>query len=123
MYDTYGNRTTETTYNSWGTGTAVTTGDGRQNLTTYDATSHTFPIQVMNAANQSTCCAYNYGLGKVLTTTDPNNAVTTYQYDGFGRAIAVWAPYDLPTSSLGAATVLIGYQGGGNQPYRYQARD
>ena len=78
-FDTYGNQY------------EATDAKGNSTTTIFDATYHTFPIQVMTAApgngtNGSgsafvTSATYNTVTGLPLTTTDANNQTTTIEYD------------------------------------------
>ncbi|MBI4790951.1 MAG: hypothetical protein HY782_28305, partial [Chloroflexi bacterium] len=81
-YDTYGNRTSVT--------------DALNHTTTiqYDPIYATIPVAVTRPAPFSfqTVTQYNYRLGKPVTVSDPNSAVTTYEYDGFGRTTKIWLP-------------------------------
>lgn len=62
-------------------------------ITTVDwGTRCQFPEKQWDALNQLRQVSYDYDLGKPLTQTDPNNAVTTQSYDSFGRTIRVVNP-------------------------------
>ncbi|MBI4786265.1 MAG: hypothetical protein HY782_04375 [Chloroflexi bacterium] len=82
------------TYDSYGN--ALTTKDGVGNTTTfaYDSVYHLFPTTVTNALNQVTTNGYDTRMGKLLSTTDPNNATTSYDYDVFGRLETMRAPFE-----------------------------
>jgi YD repeat-containing protein len=81
-YDTYGN--------------VLTTKDGQGNTTTfgYDTVYHLFLTTITNALNQVTTNAYDTRLGKLSSTTDPNNAIASYGYDVFGRITSMNAPLE-----------------------------
>ncbi|MBI5653894.1 MAG: hypothetical protein HZC40_26115 [Chloroflexi bacterium] len=93
-YDTYGNR--------------LTTSDalGRIARMEYDATYRIFPTVITNTLGFRTTTTYDYRLGKLATTTDPNNATTSYTYDVFGRTLSIKAPLEQSSTN---ATVLYDY--------------
>jgi RHS repeat-associated protein len=67
---------------------------------TYDELFQTYPInetiytgkQKPETLNLS--ATYNYGTGKVVTSTDFNGFITYYAYDAFGRLTSITKPYD-----------------------------
>ncbi len=83
---------TRNTFDTYGNITSTT--DARGNTTTieYDPVYVLFPRRVTNALGHLTTTTYDYRFGKPLTVTDPNNAVTTYEYDVFGRTTKIWLP-------------------------------
>jgi RHS repeat-associated protein len=93
-YDAYGNRRTVTTFDDLGTGTAYASTNPRTITTQYDPMYNLYSIKVTNASGFSTTVDYDFTLGVPLTTTDLNGAVTTYQYDAFGRLLKVIGPGD-----------------------------
>jgi RHS repeat-associated protein len=110
-YDSYGNR--------------VCSRDPRGNVTrvTVDG-SGTFAVSVTNALGQAATTAY-YGVngvawsssatdpglyGMVKSTTDPNLATTTLQYDVFGRNTAVVGPDQVTTTRTYNALGTVGSQ-------------
>lgn len=95
-YDAYGNQTT-----AWDA-------NGNPTQTTYDGTYHTFPTQVTNARQQTTTTDYDDVLGKPVLVTDPNNAVTRFEYDTFGRVTRTWLPTE-DIASADAATFVYTY--------------
>ncbi len=98
-YDTYGNLTAFTqykaleNYSGFGLGTSIST------ATIYDSTYHTYPVTVTNPLSQSTTTVYDYTLGLPTSVTDPNSAVTTGEYDDFGRIASVCYPGENCTST------------------------
>ncbi|MDQ7911374.1 polymorphic toxin-type HINT domain-containing protein [Phytohabitans sp. ZYX-F-186] len=84
--------TTRSTYDSYGR--PVDTYDGNGNKTTYGYTTNsvglTTAATVTNPLSQTTTSTLDTLRGLTTTTTDPNNVVTTQQYDALGRATAVW---------------------------------
>jgi len=97
-YDAWGNRTSESTYNVYGTeatfakdrpGAVATT-----QVITFDPTYHLYPTALTNALNQTTQLLYDYRLSVPTSVTDPNLAVTSYGYDSFGRLTSVVRPGD-----------------------------
>jgi len=96
-YDSYGNRTRETSYNVEGyydgSFTADHPGAGEPGLprADFDATYHSFPLTITNPLNQVERRTYDYCTGKLLTQTDPNNAKYVYIYDVFGRLKEVFS--------------------------------
>jgi RHS repeat-associated protein len=48
-----------------------------------------YPETVTNALNQTLKYTYNYGIGAVASSTDYQNNITSYSYDGFGRPTAI----------------------------------
>lgn len=58
--------------------------------TFFDSAYRTFPEAVVNALSQTSYLEWDKALGKVKKTTDANGAMTSTQYDAFGRvSIAV----------------------------------
>lgn len=82
------------TYDAYGN--VLTTKDGLGNTTTfgYDAVYHLFLTTITNALNQVTTNTYDTRLGKLSSTTDPNNAIASYGYDVFGRITSMNAPLE-----------------------------
>lgn len=57
-----------------------------------------FPQSTTNALNQTTQFGYDYDRGLLTSTTDPNNLVTSWQYDAFGRKTSESRPDGSSTS-------------------------
>jgi len=101
-------------------GNQICSRDANGNVTTwaYD-TSATFPTVVTNALGQQTTSQY-YGVdgidtstglyGQIKRVTDPNGAVTVYEYDGFGRKSKVTNPDGFWTTTTYNSFGTIGAQ-------------
>jgi RHS repeat-associated protein len=57
----------------------------RESRIDYDSIDGTLPATITNALGQATQVAFHPGLGVVGAVQDPNGAITSWQYDGFGR--------------------------------------
>ena len=92
--------TLSTTYTYTSTGDLFTKTDPLNYVTTYGyagswydsscaatASSGGKPTSVKNALNQTTLLSYYSCTGLLAQTTDPNKAVTSYQYDALGRKV------------------------------------
>ena len=90
IYDAFGNRIKTTKYNLRPDGTV----EVREETTVYDEEAHTFPVAVTNALGHATTTVWDYGLGKPLSVTDPNGAITRYVYDSLGRLKKEYGPRD-----------------------------
>ncbi|WP_437730195.1 RHS repeat-associated core domain-containing protein [Sorangium sp. So ce1335] len=76
------------TRDDFGNITAVTAEDAfghRRTSSTELDDEGMFPEKHVNAAGHTTIVAYDDALGVLLKRVDPNQRVTTWQYDGFGR--------------------------------------
>ena len=72
----------------------VNPSDSRMSYTyTYDPTTQTYPIKVVDAYGYSSSTDYKFEFGVPKKTIDANNKVIEYTYDSFGRPIAVKGPY------------------------------
>ncbi|MBI1855427.1 MAG: RHS repeat protein, partial [Chloroflexi bacterium] len=104
-YDSFGNRQTQSVYTGYGTASAAPDATTRQwTFTTYDTDGYnTYATTVANNLKQGMQTSYNYALGLPVSLTDPNGAVTSATYDGFGRIKTITAPYD------SSATLQVAY--------------
>jgi YD repeat-containing protein len=94
-YDSYGNRISESLFTEYATVASDPPDTSRQTtLTTYDPEYHTYAISVQNPLGHVTQTEYNYALGLPIRLTDPNGAITSATYDGFGRLTTITAPGD-----------------------------
>ena len=66
---------------------------------TYGAT-FALPSSVTNALGHQARMQYNYALGAVTGSKDPNGIITQTEYDGLGRAIRATAALGLPEASI-----------------------
>ncbi len=110
-YDSWGNRTSETTYTDYGTSGAFASVSPMTTTFGYDSQYHLYTESITNTKGQVTAYSYNKSLGVVASVTDPNNAVTSYDYDLFGRLKKIARPDD----SLSYPTEEYGYYDGGDQ--------
>ena len=73
----------------------VNLSDTRMSYTyTYDPTTQTYPTDVLDAYGYSSSTKYRFDFGVPIMTVDANHSVITYDYDSFGRPIAVKGPYE-----------------------------
>jgi RHS repeat-associated protein len=56
-----------------------------------------YPVKKKNALGHTVISSFDLGIGKPLTTTDPNNQTTTYKYDVLGRLNKIIGPLDSTT--------------------------
>jgi YD repeat-containing protein len=82
-YDSFGNLSSQTI-----TGINMT---ARTTLTNW-GTRGQFPTSVTNPLTQVTQFDYNFDLGVMKNTTDPNLLVTSWGYDNFGRKTSETRP-------------------------------
>ena len=95
---------TQKTYD--GTGFVLTSKDAVGNVTTYTPdTYELYPATVTDALLHATHYVYDYANGKPLTVTDPNGAITTTAYDGFGRPLTI----TVPDSTTGAPVLKTAF--------------
>ncbi|NOK71559.1 MAG: hypothetical protein GFH25_541324n2 [Chloroflexi bacterium AL-N10] len=123
-YDSYGNTTTESTYDGPGThlnGTYSGPGNGsaaRTTTTTYDSIFHVYPTKVVNPLGHTETAGYDWRMGTMTRVTDVNNQSTTAEYDNFGRLERVIKPGD-----SSASPTLSYYYGDTERPVRYFVRE
>jgi len=97
-YDVYGNVTVAKRYTGEGTASALATQGEQATSSQYDGVVHVYKLSESNALNQAMNWVYDYRLGLPLSETDANNAVTTAQYDAFGRITKIIRPGDGDTA-------------------------
>ena len=102
---------TEKTYNSYGLVTQSK--DARDKTTTYSYdTYNLYPATTTNPLSQIILEKYDYTLGKVSTTTDPNNRTYVVRYDGLDRVKEEKVPDPvtgtLVTKTLNTYTDVLG---------------
>ena len=83
---------TKFSYASFGALAAVNPPSHAGALYFYDQTLHLFPEQICNALNECSTLAWDKVLGKISSVTDPNNVVSSEDFDAFGRVIKVTMP-------------------------------
>ncbi|MBL7943020.1 MAG: RHS repeat protein, partial [Flavobacteriales bacterium] len=105
-YDAWGNRTSETSYSGYGSANSNPVSGARTTNTTYDPVYHAYPTLITNALVQPVEITYDYAKGVPITEKDPNNAITSAEYDAFGRLIKLIRPGDTSSSP----TITISYQ-------------
>jgi YD repeat-containing protein len=113
-YDSWGNRTSETTYSGYGTHYSTPTTGARTTTTAYDPVFHVYPTSQTTPQGLTTTWMYDYNgdgandyiLGVPTKETDPNSVPTSAQYDVFGRLIKLirWG------DSISSPTLSISYQ-------------
>lgn len=104
-YDAWGNRTGLTRFTGEGTYEALASEGAQQSLIFYDDVYHTYPVTTINALGHVSYKEYDYALGLAVKEIDPNGAIGTAEYDGFGRLRQVRKPGD----EEGEPTVQIVY--------------
>ena len=135
-YDSFGNRTTVTTYGGPGDRLKASlsysqpgeTRDPPPNVqspartvtTAYDPTLHVFPISVtqptVGSVTLSEAAGYDYVMGTLTSVTDPNGNITNAKYDGFGRLVQIAKPGDV----LDTAPTVQALYDDTAIPFRYQ---
>ena len=93
-YDTYGNITSATTYQGYGTANSSPTTPAITTYHGYDSTYHTYLVSETNALGQAIVTDFDYKYGLPTRVTDPNGSHSGAAYDVFGRMTAVCAPGD-----------------------------
>ena len=83
-FDSFGNRHTETV-----SGAGIS--PARTTTTTFDAKGR-YAVQISNALGHVQQMSWHQGLAVMLSSTDPNGLVTSWQYDPFGRETKVTSP-------------------------------
>jgi RHS repeat-associated protein len=144
-YDIYGNQTSVSTYQDFGTrsvsgSTTIfsTPGNGSATSTTttsYDTIYRAFPVQITNPLGHIQRAGYDFRMGTLTRVTGPNTTgtptncnassfsipateeTTCAQYDVFGRAVKIIKPGD---STTYPTTQMFYYDT--QFPFRYQVR-
>ncbi len=60
----------------------------------YDEQIHSYPVKVSNSYGYSSQAVYEYSFGQMLSSTDLNGQVVSYQIDDLGRVISITGPYE-----------------------------
>lgn len=104
-YDAWGNRLTVTDPRGYTTTTVYDTGvdDGWPKLFAYPTSVTSL---VVNGRNLTTHYVWDKLVGQVAQVIDPNNAVTSYSYDQWGRVTHVWQPGDDQANGHAATQVF-----------------
>ncbi|PJZ29480.1 RHS repeat-associated core domain-containing protein [Leptospira kmetyi] len=84
--------TTSFGYDSYGNVISIQDPGTGMNLIAYDTSLNYFPISKTNALGHVSTSTYDLALGLELTITDPNGAVTTKNFDSYGRIIDITYP-------------------------------
>jgi YD repeat-containing protein len=95
--------TAATAYDSYGRPVTAYDANGNKTTTSYSMTNGSTTAQtVTNALGQATTTTYDPARALPVTITDPNNIVTTKQYDELGRLTSEWDNSRATTSSATA---------------------
>ncbi len=60
----------------------------------YDMQVHSYPVKVSNSYGYSSQAVYEYKFGQMLSSTDLNGQVVSYQIDELGRVSSITGPYE-----------------------------
>lgn len=83
-----------------------------------------FPTMITNAESESTSNTYDFGLGVLKTTQDPNAQTASFDHDGFGRLTRAIRPDGTKTSfTFSACTIGNGYCGDSRLRYQVEAQE
>ena len=110
-YDSYGNSTSTTQYDEYGTATTNPPQGSEITpsiVTTYDTTYNTYPTTLTYntlSGSPTITTGYDYNLGLPTSVTDLNGNITYAEYDALGRQTKIIAPGD----SSGSPTLQIQY--------------
>ena len=108
-------------YDVWGNQTTMTDPRGNTTTTAYDTTAGAWPMLYVlpTSTTAPLVGATSYGwdkvLGQVMSVTDPNNAVTSYEYDQWGRQWKEIRPDD--TASNPTARISYTNYTGSSSPF------
>lgn len=100
--DTGENAVSSYEYDSYGNRIKTTDPNGHSTTILYDSLN-TFPWKTTNDLGQTTTQVFDSGTGNLFQVTDPNEFITQYGYDVFGRKTSEIKPYDsaeFPTTSI-----------------------
>lgn len=84
--------TTTFNYDSYGNAISIQEPGSGTNIIAYEPTLNLFPSSKTNSLGHVATSTYDLTLGLELTTIDPNGAVTTKNYDPYGRVIEITYP-------------------------------
>jgi RHS repeat-associated protein len=112
-YDSYGNRTTTSSWSGEGTYSACASAGGRTETSTYETTYNTYAVQQTSALGFVTTLTYDYRFGLPLSEIDASGTATTAAYDNFGRISEVRRPGD----ESGTATQTFIYSDSASPTY------
>ncbi|MBM9500719.1 hypothetical protein JWG44_10725 [Leptospira sp. 201903071] len=84
--------TTTFGYDSYGNVISVNDPSSGLSTITYDPVLNHFPISKTNALGHVTTASYDFATGLELSIVDPNGAVTSTNYDAYGRKLSVIYP-------------------------------
>ncbi len=95
-------------FDSYGNVTGIMDGKGNLRTIGYDTLLNTFPVKETIHLGDGkepleVSVQYDYGIGKIIQSTDYNGHDTFYNYDSFGRAVNIIQPGDswtYPTQSF-----------------------
>jgi RHS repeat-associated protein len=94
------NLTKVTTYNDYGSNSALAGANPSIVTTTYESTLNLYPLTVSNSLGDTTTTNYDLRTGLVTSQVDPNGATTSYTYDKFGRQLTVNQPGETGTPTI-----------------------
>jgi RHS repeat-associated protein len=83
--DLGGYNTTTFSYDAYGNQIVGQDAQHNGTLTYFDTSQHIYPTSIVNSLVQTTTLDWDRTLGQLRTVTDPNNTLSTYDYDEFGR--------------------------------------
>ncbi|TGM04820.1 hypothetical protein EHQ76_07165 [Leptospira barantonii] len=84
--------TSSLAYDSFGNTISITDPSGGTSTIGYDSVLNLLPVTKTNALGHSTVATFDTELGVELTSTDPNGAVHSKNFDAYGRLVSVTYP-------------------------------